>query len=224
VHTSLGYRRLPAALATAERRPPRAAGRKAHPPQTQKGQMPTLKAYQIEVNGQTYTVEIDDPNASPVHVIVNGRPFEVTISQRIEADRLHPADKLRPRDKPTDGAHPRGSDQDLLLETYVPAVASTYVEVAPEPEPVSTQEPTTEPSSTLRQQEGTETVTAPMPGTILDIAVKVGAVVQHGDVLCNLEAMKMKSPIRSPRAGTLVDILISEGQNVGYGDVLFTVG
>jgi biotin carboxyl carrier protein len=58
----------------------------------------------------------------------------------------------------------------------------------------------------------------------LDIAVKVGDVVQQGDILCNLEAMKMKSPIRSPSEGTLVNVLIVEGQNVGYGDVLFTLG
>ena len=63
-----------------------------------------------------------------------------------------------------------------------------------------------------------------MPGTILDIAVKVGDVVQPGDTLCNLEAMKMKSPIRSSSSGTLVQVLISEGQNVGFGDVLFTIG
>jgi biotin carboxyl carrier protein len=62
-----------------------------------------------------------------------------------------------------------------------------------------------------------------MPGTILDIAAKPGDVVQQGDTLCNLEAMKMKSPIRSPVAGTVAQVLISEGQNVGHGDVLFTV-
>jgi biotin carboxyl carrier protein len=62
-----------------------------------------------------------------------------------------------------------------------------------------------------------------MPGTILDIAVKVGDQVAQGDTLCNLEAMKMKSPIRSPGGGTIAQILISEGQNVGYGEILFTL-
>ena len=62
-----------------------------------------------------------------------------------------------------------------------------------------------------------------MPGTILDIAVKVGDSVQPGDMLCNLEAMKMKSPIRSSSSGTVTQILISEGQNVGFGDILLIV-
>jgi biotin carboxyl carrier protein len=185
-----------------------------------------LKTYQIDVNGQAYTVEIDDPNASPVQVIVNGKPFEVKISQRIKSIRPESQVTARPArsDKPTDEVYPRATGQDLLLETYAPAVASTYIEVAPEPEPASTQEPAMGTPPTLRRREEAETVTAPMPGTILDIAVKVGDVVQQGDILCNLEAMKMKSPIRSPSEGTLVNVLIVEGQNVGYGDVLFTLG
>jgi biotin carboxyl carrier protein len=196
-----------------------------YPPRTEKGQKPTLKTYQIDVNGQAYTVEIDDPNASPVHVLVNGKPFEVTIAQN--AFRQHePQVPARPAksDGPTDRVYPHATGHDLLLETYVPAVASTYVEVAPEPEPVDAQEPTTSASGSLSDGEGTETVTAPMPGTILDIAVKAGEVVRQGDILCNLEAMKMKSPIRSPSEGTVVNVLITEGQNVGYGDVLFTLG
>jgi biotin carboxyl carrier protein len=62
-----------------------------------------------------------------------------------------------------------------------------------------------------------------MPGTILDIAVKVSDQVAQGDILCNLEAMKMKSPIRSPGEGTIAQVMITEGQNVGYGDILFTL-
>jgi len=63
-------------------------------------------------------------------------------------------------------------------------------------------------------------VSAPMPGTILDIAVKPGANVCRGDLLCALEAMKMKSAIRSPKAGVIASVEVSEGQKVAYGDVL----
>jgi biotin carboxyl carrier protein len=62
-----------------------------------------------------------------------------------------------------------------------------------------------------------------MPGKVLDIAVQSGSQVKQGDVLCNLEAMKMKSPIRSTADGTIAQIHISEGQNVNFGDVLFTL-
>ena len=102
----------------------------------------------------------------------------------------------------------------------MPAVTSTFVDVGVEPEAV----PAAAASQTAAAPtEGAEAVTAPMPGTILDIAVKVGDQVAQGDTLCNLEAMKMKSPIRAPNQGTIAQVLISEGQNVGYGDVLFTL-
>jgi glutaconyl-CoA/methylmalonyl-CoA decarboxylase subunit gamma len=63
-------------------------------------------------------------------------------------------------------------------------------------------------------------VAAPMPGTILDIAVKPGASVCRGDPLCALEAMKMKSAIRAPKAGVIASVEVSEGQKVAFGDVL----
>ena len=42
---------------------------------------------------------------------------------------------------------------------------------------------------------GTTNVTAPMPGTILDVKVSVGQSVKKGDVICVLEAMKMENDI-----------------------------
>lgn len=79
------------------------------------------------------------------------------------------------------------------------------------------------PSPTGPTAEGSSQVTAPMPGTILDIAVQPGDRVQHGQVLCALEAMKMKSPVRALRAGTVRQVQVHEGQTVDHGDLLFVV-
>jgi biotin carboxyl carrier protein len=65
-------------------------------------------------------------------------------------------------------------------------------------------------------------VTAPMPGNILDIAVKPGDHVTYKQLLCNLEAMKMKNALRSAREGTIAAVHVREGQTVAYGDLLFT--
>jgi biotin carboxyl carrier protein len=67
-------------------------------------------------------------------------------------------------------------------------------------------------------------VTAPMPGDIVGIHVKVGQVVQPGDALCVLDAMKMKNTIHAPQAGTIAEVCVSEGQAVEYGVVLFRFG
>ncbi|NLP31416.1 MAG: biotin/lipoyl-binding protein, partial [Clostridiales bacterium] len=67
------------------------------------------------------------------------------------------------------------------------------------------------------------TVEAPMPGTILDILVKVGDVVEDGQVLLMLEAMKMENEIMAPQAGTVDSIQVAKGDSVNTGDVLISL-
>lgn len=63
-------------------------------------------------------------------------------------------------------------------------------------------------------------IRSPMPGVILDIVVKPGDVVKPGQVLCSLEAMKMKSAIRSNRDGTIASVDVKDGQRVAHGEVI----
>lgn len=64
-------------------------------------------------------------------------------------------------------------------------------------------------------------VRAPIPGTIVSIAVNPGDQVAYGDELCVLEAMKMKNKIRSTRAGTIGAVRVAINQTVQHGQVLF---
>ena len=160
-----------------------------------------MRTYQIKVNGKDYTVNIDDPNASPATVKVNGQVFQVTVDEHPRTTRAIPAGSVEPE----------------VEETFAPIVTPTFVNVAPDPEPRA------EPTSASAGGTGSEQIIAPMPGKLLDILVKVGDKVKHGETLCSLEAMKMKSPIRSTAEGTIAQVLASEGQNVSHGDVLFTL-
>lgn len=63
-------------------------------------------------------------------------------------------------------------------------------------------------------------IKAPMPGTIISVAVKDGATVAYGQEICVLEAMKMKNSIRAPRAGTIARVLVVTGQLVKHNDIL----
>ena len=69
-----------------------------------------------------------------------------------------------------------------------------------------------------------EPVTSPMPGTIINVPVKVGQAVKKGDVLVILEAMKMENEIKAAKDATVVSIAVSKGESVNTGTVLVTLG
>jgi len=64
---------------------------------------------------------------------------------------------------------------------------------------------------------------APMPGTVIEIAVEIGQHVSVGDVLITLEAMKMELPIRAPREGTVTAIRCQAGELVQPGVALVDI-
>lgn len=63
-------------------------------------------------------------------------------------------------------------------------------------------------------------VKATMPGLILEIIAKVGDVVEKGDKLLILEAMKMENVLKSPGEGTISSIEVSQGDGVEKNQVL----
>ena len=70
---------------------------------------------------------------------------------------------------------------------------------------------------------GANKVTAPMPGTILDVKVSVGQAVKKGDVICVLEAMKMENDIPAPCDGVVASVNVQKGASVAANDVLATL-
>lgn len=63
-------------------------------------------------------------------------------------------------------------------------------------------------------------IVSPLPGTIFSIAVKVGDVINVGDPLLVLEAMKMENNITAEKSGTVSSINITVGQQVLQNDLL----
>jgi len=64
---------------------------------------------------------------------------------------------------------------------------------------------------------------APMPGTVVKVAVAEGDEVGAGDVVLVLEAMKMQHTIAAPSAGRVTTLNAQPGQQVASGDVLVIV-
>ncbi|GIM93175.1 acetyl/propionyl-CoA carboxylase subunit alpha [Paractinoplanes toevensis] len=64
---------------------------------------------------------------------------------------------------------------------------------------------------------------APMPGTVVRVAVEVGDTVTAGQPLVWLEAMKMEHAVRAPAAGTVTDLPVAVGRQVTQGTPLAVV-
>ena len=70
---------------------------------------------------------------------------------------------------------------------------------------------------------GDGTISAPMQGTIVKVLVSAGDVVEPGQALLVLEAMKMENHINAERGGTVAEVRVSAGETVGTGDVLVVI-
>lgn len=97
-----------------------------------------------------------------------------------------------------------------------PAPSPATAPAAPAPAPAPSGAPAARPA-------GANGVSAPMPGTIIDIKVSVGQKVEPRTVVMLLEAMKMENEIFAGRAGVVKEIAVQKGSSVNTGDLLITI-
>ncbi|MBI3164682.1 MAG: biotin/lipoyl-binding protein [Anaerolineales bacterium] len=135
--------------------------------------------YKLTVNNQSYEVEIENINARPVIVTVDGQRFEVM-----------PEASNQPQDK---------------------TEAVSKVEAKPVAQ---------SPLAAANLPGGGNSLSAPLPGTVVELFVKDGDSVAAGQVVLVIEAMKMKNSIRSTRGGTIEKVLVSQGQSVAHKQAL----
>jgi acetyl-CoA/propionyl-CoA carboxylase, biotin carboxylase, biotin carboxyl carrier protein len=65
-----------------------------------------------------------------------------------------------------------------------------------------------------------DSLTAPMQGTIVKIAVSDGDAVAAGDLVVVLEAMKMEQPLNAHKAGTITGLVAEVGAVLSSGAVI----
>lgn len=114
---------------------------------------------------------------------------------------------------------------DKLIEFAVaaaaqPAAPAPKPQPAPQPQPAATAPAAPKPAAPA----GGYKVVSPLPGSVVKVAVAVGADVKKGDVLLTLESMKMENNILAEKDGKVTAIMVSAGQSVMQDDVLVVLG
>jgi len=96
--------------------------------------------------------------------------------------------------------------------------------------PAASAAPAPAPPATPAPDEGLHSVKSPIVGTFYEAPspgappfVKAGDMVEVGQVLCIVEAMKLLNEIESDVAGEIVKKLATNGQPIEYGQELFSV-
>ena len=114
-----------------------------------------------------------------------------------------------------------GATYEVFVEeadaTGAAPVATPAPAAAPAPAPKAA------PKAAPTGAQGAVKVTAPMPGTILKMNVKVGDTVPANGLVCILEAMKMENEIFCEKGGVVASINATAGTAVQSGDVIITL-
>lgn len=134
---------------------------------------------------------------------MNGKDFEVQLND-LSAEEAH---------------------LEINGKEYTVAISSE-TEVIPDAalnnlQPVASSPVATPKSTPVSADDGT--VLAPIPGSILQIYVKVGEQVESGQALFKMEAMKMENEINARLDGTVTEIKVAAGDSVDQGEVLMLI-
>jgi glutaconyl-CoA decarboxylase len=188
------------------------------------------RKFKLTINSTTIDVEVEGPIEETLTITIGKTSFPVQVADGDSSSgkftvtvgdlkhRIH----LTPNPDSTDFILKVGKDSysaNLTAETPSRGFQPTTISSTP-----STITPTTPtPIPAKREQAEPGTVTAPLPGRVLEVRVKEGTVIKRGDVLLVLEAMKMANEIRAPQDGTIAKVHVDAGTAVEKGQPMITL-
>jgi biotin carboxyl carrier protein len=169
-----------------------------------------MEKYAVKVNNKKYTVEFDDTIDidNLKEVTLNGK--KLTIDMNMETLCSIVVDN---------NSHKINGVYDFDGELVKLLIGKDYHNVEVEEiKPIKIKDNTTD---SKKKKEAR--VMAPMPGKITSIDVTVGEMVQEGQSLMALEAMKMENRIKAPKSGKMKDIRPNVGDTCNSGDLLMVI-
>ena len=154
-----------------------------------------MRRYTLDIGGREFSIDVQELAADRFQVVVGDETYDVTLA----GDEDLPEAMITPGFAPPPAAG--GPTRSPAIQVAARSPATTVVPTPRKP-----------------AGGGGGTLSAPMPGVILDVGVKAGDIVARGQEVAVLDAMKMHNSIKSPRAGTVREVCVNAGQAVGHGD------
>lgn len=164
-----------------------------------------MRRYTLGLRGREFVVDVQELAADRFEVVVGDERYEVTLA----------GDEDLPEATITPGYQPAPAAGGVARPPAVAGVARAAPQRAAPAAPAAAASPR-RPAATS----GGATLSAPMPGVILEVFVKAGDAVERGQQVAVLDAMKMHNFIGAPRAGTIGEVCVEAGQAVGHGDAI----
>lgn len=162
-----------------------------------------MRRYTIKVREREFSIDVQELSADRFEVMVGDESYDVTLS----------GDEDLPDAVITPGYSRQGEGVVSARQAAAPTTGVMPVRSAAAAAPLAVKPKPGSSSSGVA-------VNAPMPGMILELFVKVGDVVERGQQIAVLDAMKMHNFIGAPRAGTIAEVCIAPGQAVGHGEAI----
>jgi acetyl/propionyl-CoA carboxylase alpha subunit len=156
---------------------------------------------QLRTDGADTTIAYSLDRTGVLTAAVDGQPLDVTLDSASPVEVVLTVDGVRRRCLVAISAD--------VIDVDSPLGSSSYVVVPRFPD--------------VGDDVAAGSLVAPMPGSVVRVLVETGAVVETGQPLVVLEAMKMEHTVSAPGGGTISEIRVQAGQQVEAGTVLVVV-
>lgn len=160
----------------------------------------TVRRYQLTVNNNDYEIDVEELSATEFQVQIDGQLVEVSLAAQGDLG---------------------GAPITPAIEPKSSGVFAQTIATAPKvPAEMRSAKPRTPSPAVAGGTDLAYSMSAPMPGVILEINVAPGDQVNKGDIVMVLEAMKMKNDLHASRTGVIESIDVKPAEQVKYGQVL----
>lgn len=155
--------------------------------------------YTYQHAGETYTISLEQQPDHTWRATINGQSYTASLAQQESGGWLLSVDNV------TNTVYCAARDD----QRFVQLGSQNFTLTAPSPA-----------AQRRRLDSHAGDLAAQMPGQITSIAVNTGDIVERGQTLLVLEAMKMEIRIRAPQSGQIKRLLVQVGQVVERGQML----